>query len=30
VERLARTLDSWREELLARFQSGAISTGPTE
>lgn len=26
----ARTLDSWREELLARFTVGAVSNGPTE
>jgi hypothetical protein len=30
LHRLARTLNSWREELLARFHSGAISNGPNE
>ena len=30
LHRLARTLDSWREELLARFHVGAVSNGPTE
>ena len=30
LHRLARTLDSWREELLARFAVGAVSNGPTE
>src|ERR1700712_5267141 len=30
LHRLARTLDSWREELLARFTVGAVSNGPTE
>jgi hypothetical protein len=30
LHRLARPLDSWREELLARFHSGAVSNGPTE
>ena len=28
--RLARTIDSWREELLAYFDTGGISNGPTE
>jgi transposase len=28
--RLARTLDSWREELLAYFDTGGVSNGPTE
>jgi transposase len=28
--RLARTLDAWREELLAYFTTGGISNGPTE
>ena len=30
LHRLARTLDSWREELLARFDVGPVSNGPTE
>jgi transposase len=30
LHRLARTLDSWREELLARFTVGRVSNGPTE
>jgi transposase len=30
LHRLARTLDSWRDELLARFTAGAVSNGPTE
>src|SRR5205085_2139957 len=30
LHRLARTLDSWREELLARFTAGPASNGPTE
>ena len=30
LHRLARTLDSWRDELLARFTVGAVSNGPTE
>ena len=30
LHRLARTLDSWREELLARFHVGPVSNGPTE
>lgn len=30
LHRLARTLDSWRDELLARFTTGAVSNGPTE
>jgi transposase len=28
--RLARTLDTWREELLAYFDTGGVSNGPTE
>jgi transposase len=28
--RLARTLDVWREELLAYFDTGGVSNGPTE
>ena len=28
--RLARTIDSWREELLAYFDTGGVSNGPTE
>ena len=28
--RLARTLDSWRDELLAYFTTGGVSNGPTE
>ena len=28
--RLARTLDAWREELLAYFDTGGVSNGPTE
>jgi transposase len=28
--RLARTLDMWREELLAYFDTGGVSNGPTE
>jgi transposase len=28
--RLARTLDSWREELFAYFDTGGVSNGPTE
>ena len=28
--RLARTLDAWRDELLAYFTTGGISNGPTE
>ncbi len=28
--RLARTLDDWREELLAYFTTGGVSNGPTE
>ncbi len=28
--RLARTLDSWRSELLAYFDTGGVSNGPTE
>jgi transposase len=30
LHRLARTLDSWREEFLAYFDTGGISNGPTE
>jgi len=30
LTRLARTLDSWRPELLAYFDTGGISNGPTE
>lgn len=30
LHRLARTLDSWRDELLARFRVGPVSNGPTE
>ena len=30
LERLGRTLDAWREELLAYFTTGGISNGPTE
>lgn len=30
LHRLARTLDSWREELLARFTVADVSNGPTE
>lgn len=30
LHRLARTLGSWREELLARFHTGPVSNGPTE
>jgi transposase len=28
--RLARTLDAWRQELLAYFDTGGVSNGPTE
>ncbi len=28
--RLARTLDAWRGELLAYFDTGGVSNGPTE
>jgi transposase len=28
--RLARTLDAWRPELLAHFDTGGVSNGPTE
>jgi transposase len=28
--RLARTLDAWRDELLAYFNTGGVSNGPTE
>ena len=30
LHRLARMLDSWRTELLAYFDSGGLSNGPTE
>jgi len=30
LARLARTIDSWREELLAYFDTGGVSNGPTE
>ena len=30
LHRLARTIDSWRAELLAYFDTGGISNGPTE
>lgn len=30
LHRLARTLDSWREELLAYFDTDGVSNGPTE
>ena len=30
LHRLARTLDSWRAELLAYFDTGGVSNGPTE
>jgi hypothetical protein len=30
LHRLARTLDSWRDELLARFTASDVSNGPTE
>lgn len=30
LERLARTIDSWRGELLAYFDTDGISNGPTE
>ena len=30
LHRLARTMDAWREELLAYFDTGGISNGPTE
>jgi transposase len=30
LHRLARTLDSWRDELLARFTAADVSNGPTE
>ena len=30
LRRLARTIDSWREELLAYFDTGGVSNGPTE
>lgn len=30
LERLGRTLDAWRDELLAYFTTGGVSNGPTE
>jgi len=30
LHRLARTLDTWSDELLAYFTTGGISNGPTE
>ena len=30
LRRLARTIDSWTEELLAYFDTGGVSNGPTE
>ncbi len=30
LHRLARTIDSWRTELLAYFDTGGVSNGPTE
>lgn len=30
LHRLARTIDSWRAELLAYFDTGGVSNGPTE
>jgi transposase len=30
LHRLARTLDTWRSELLAYFETGGLSNGPTE
>ena len=30
LHRLARTIDAWRDELLAYFDTGGISNGPTE
>ncbi len=30
LHRLARTIDSWRDELLAYFDTGGVSNGPTE
>ena len=30
LTRLARTIDSWRSELLAYFDTGGVSNGPTE
>lgn len=30
LHRLARTIDSWREEFLAYFDTGGVSNGPTE
>lgn len=29
LHRLARTIDSWRDELLAYFDTGGVSNGPT-
>jgi transposase len=30
LHRLARTLDAWRAELLACFDTGSLTDGPTE
>jgi transposase len=30
LHRLASTIDSWRDELLAYFDTGGISNGPTQ
>ena len=30
LHRLARTIDAWREELLAYFDTSGVSNGPTE
>ena len=30
LRRLARTIDTWRDELLAYFDTGGVSNGPTE
>ena len=30
LHRLARTIDSWRDELLAYFDTAGVSNGPTE
>jgi transposase len=30
LHRLARTIDAWRDELLAYFDTGGVSNGPTE
>jgi len=30
LHRLARTLDTWHDELLAYFDTGGVSNGPTE